>query len=410
MTNGTDKHFALRELDFEDGILVWGGRKVTEIANELGSSPFYAYDSGRMTRRVSELRRTLPAEIEFHYAMKANPLPSVVAHMANLVDGLDVASAGELEVALATATPPQDISFAGPGKRDVELARAINAGITINMESEGEMQRVARLGAELGIRPSVAIRVNPQFALKSAGMKMGGRPSQFGIDAEKVPATLAQMRHMDLDFRGFHVFSGSQNLRADAIEQSMAHAVDLVIELAGSTGSAVSFVNLGGGFGIPYFPKEQPLELAALTTPAERAVRKLRSAFGETCQVIFELGRYLVGESGIYVCRVIDIKESRGTRFAITDGGLHHHLAASGNFGQVIRKNYPVTAVESTEREEEVTIVGPLCTPLDLLADRMVMSRINVGSLIAVLQSGAYGRTASPAEFLSHPACGEILI
>ena len=403
-------HAALEALQYENDSLLWGSRQVTDIVQEVGQTPLYIYDKERMSRRVAELREAFPDDLKLHYAMKANPMPDVVAHMANLVDGLDVASAGELEIALATATLPQDISFAGPGKRDMELESAIKAGITINMESEGEMRRIAHVAEELGIRPNVAIRVNPQYELKSAGMKMGGRPSQFGIDAEKVPAALAQMRRLDLDFRGFHVFSGSQNLRADAIEKSMEHAVELVIELADSGDTEVSFVNLGGGFGIPYFPKEQPLELSAIATPAEQAVRNLHRAFGEECQVILELGRYLVGESGIYVCRVVDIKESRGMRFAVTDGGLHHHLAASGNFGQVIRKNYPVTAIERTERLEEITIVGPLCTPLDLLADRMTMNQIGVGSLIAVLQSGAYGRTASPADFLSHPRCAEVLV
>jgi len=403
-------HAALENLEYKDDILVWGGRKVTAIADEVGQTPFYAYDSTKISRRVAELRKVLPDELKIHYAMKANPMPEVVAHMVRLVDGLDVASAGELTVALHSGATPQNVSFAGPGKRDFELRNAVEAQVTINLESAGEMRRVARIGATTGVRPNVAVRVNPQFELKTAGMKMSGRPSPFGVDTEQVPELLDQLQALDLNFRGFHVFSGSQNLRAEAIEEAISSTVNLITELAGSSNIEVSFVNLGGGFGIPYFPKERPLDLARLSEPAEQAMDKIQQELGRNCEVILELGRYLVGEAGIYICRVLDVKESRGARFAITDGGLHHHLAASGNFGQVIRKNYPVTTVENLPSREEITVVGPLCTPLDLLADRMVMSRVSVGSLIAVLQSGAYGKTASPADFLSHPHCTEIVV
>jgi len=245
--------------------------------------------------------------------------------------------------------------------------------------------------------------------LKTAGMKMGGRPSPFGVDAERVPEMLKELKSLDLHFRGFHVFSGSQNLRVESIDESMTKTVELVISLPDSTDFDISFVNLGGGLGIPYFPKEQPLDITAVGDPAERAVRRLKSALGQV-DIIMELGRYLVGEAGIYVCRVLDIKESRGARYAITDGGLYHHLAASGNFGQVIRKNYPLAAVTLSDDKAEVSVVGPLCTPLDLLGDRVTLSELHEGSLVAVLQSGAYGRTASPENFLSHPHCTEIAL
>lgn len=409
MTTAEYSHAALDQLEYRDGILLWGGRKVTEIAAELETTPFYAYDRQRMTARVAALREAMPADLQLHYAMKANPMPDVVNYMVGLVDGLDVASEGELRVALASGVSPTDVSFAGPGKRDSELKYAAESGITVNLESENEMRRLARIGDAIGSRPAVAIRVNPPFELKTSGMKMGGRPSQFGVDAERVPAMLAELAALDLNFRGFHVFSGSQNLRAETIEESMSKTVTLVIELANSTDLDVSFVNLGGGLGIPYFPKEQPLALSEVSDTAHRAVEDLQKALGEV-EVIMELGRYLVGEAGIYVTRVIEMKESRGTQFAICDGGLHHHLAASGNFGQVIRKNYPLAAVTLTREQQPVSVVGPLCTPLDLLGDRMSLSALEEGSLVAVLQSGAYGKSASPEAFLSHPGCPEILV
>ena len=402
-------HAALKHLEYRNGELVWGGRRVTEIAGEVGSTPFYAYDRSRMAARVAELRVAMPADLSLHYAMKANPMPEVVNYMVGLVDGLDVASAGELRVALATGVDPKDVSFAGPGKRDEELRFAVDSDITVNLESEGEMRRLARIAENVGKCPAVAIRVNPPFELKTSGMKMGGRPSQFGVDAERVPAMLQELGRLGLDFRGFHVFSGAQNLRAETIVESMHKAVALVIEFAAQMDLDVDFVNLGGGLGIPYFPKEQSIELPVVAEAAHSAVATLQSALGEV-EVIMELGRYLVGEAGIYVTRVVDVKESRGHRFAICDGGLHHHLAASGNFGQVIRKNYPIAAVTLTDEQEQISVVGPLCTPLDLLGDRVTISRLHPESLIAVLQSGAYGRSASPERFLSHPSCLELLV
>jgi diaminopimelate decarboxylase len=391
--------------------LVIGGAPVTELAKRAGRTPFYAYDRKLITERVAQLRRHLPAKVHLHYAIKANPMPAVVRHLAPLVDGLDVASAGEMRVALAAGMPAQKISFAGPGKTDAELEQALTAGITVNLESEREMERLAAMCARTGARARVAVRVNPDFELKSSGMKMGGGPKQFGVDAERVPAMLGRIGRLELDFQGFHIFSGAQNLRAEAIAEAQRKSVELALRLAEHAPAPVRVLNIGGGFGIPYFPGDEPLDVAViganLATVLDGAERDLRGA-----KVVVELGRYLVGEAGVYVCRIIDRKTSRGHVFLVTDGGLHHHLAASGNFGQVIRKNYPVLVgnrVRGSERET-VSVVGPLCTPLDLLAENMEMAKAEIGDLIVVLQSGAYGLTASPTAFLGHPPPAEMLV
>jgi diaminopimelate decarboxylase len=353
----------------------------------------------------------LPAGIHLHYAMKANPLPAVVRHMVQLVDGIDVASALELQTALEAGANPTHISFAGPGKTPRELEQAVAAGIVLNVESEREITRLAEIAQRTGKRPRVAVRVNPDFELKSSGMKMGGGPKQFGIDAEVVPQALAQIGRLPLDFVGFHIFSGSQNLRPESIVEAQTKTVALAIRLAASAPAPVRLLNIGGGFGIPYFPGERTLDLqpigANLRTLVDETTRSLREA-----QLVIELGRYLVGEAGLYVCRVLDRKVSRGHVFLITDGGLHHHLSASGNFGQILRKNYPVLVgnrVRGAQRET-VSVVGPLCTPLDLLADKMEMAKADVGDLIVVMQSGAYGYTASPLGFLSHPHPIELVL
>lgn len=405
------QHAALTQFEVRGDSLHIGGIPLARLAQRVGQTPFYVYERKAMSERVALLRRHLPPEVHLHYAMKANPMPAVVQHMAGLVDGIDVASGGELRVALDTTMEPSRISFAGPGKSDAELSCAIAAGIVLNLESEGEMERAAVTGQRLGIQPKVAVRVNPDFELKSSGMKMGGGPKQFGVDAERVPDMLRRIGELELDFEGFHIFSGSQNLKAAAIQEAHEKTFELALRLAEAAPRAPRVLNIGGGFGIPYFPGEARLDLEAVGANLARLLDELRPRL-QGAQVVIELGRYLVGEAGAYVCRVVDRKVSRGQVFLVTDGGLHHHLSASGNFGQVIRKNYPVvvgTKVAQGPREQ-ASVVGPLCTPLDLLADQMELGQADVGDLVVVLQSGAYGVTASPAAFLSHPAAVEVLV
>lgn len=404
-------HIRPSHFEVHDDCLQVGGMSLTRLAQQVGRTPFYAYDRQRLTERVVHLRQHLPEGIHLHYAMKANPMPAVVQHFSHMVDGLDVASGGELKTALDTVMPRDRISFAGPGKSEGELSCAIAAGIVINMESEAEMERIAILSERMGLHTKVAVRINPDFELKSSGMRMGGGAKQFGVDEEYVPKMLARIKDLGLDFVGFHIFCGSQNLKAEAIQEAHRKTLQLAVRLADHAPSAIRVLNIGGGFGIPYFPGDQRLDVAAVGKHLKSLLPEVRERLPEA-QVVIELGRYLVAEAGIYVCRVIERKVSRGQVFLVTDGGLHHHLAASGNFGQVIRKNYPVVIgnkVEQGEREV-ASVTGPLCTPLDLLADQMEMARADVGDLVVVFQSGAYGITASPIGFLSHPTPQEVLV
>jgi diaminopimelate decarboxylase len=391
--------------------LTVGGQPLSMLVARAGRTPFYAYDRTLLRSRVDELRAVLPPQVRLHYAIKANPMPALVGFMVGRVDGLDVASGAELLVALDAGCDPQEISFAGPGKGEVELAQAVAAGVLVNVESAREVDLLARIAERLGCKPRVAVRVNPDFELKLSGMKMGGGAKQFGIDAEQVPAILGEIGRRGLAFEGFHIFSGSQSLRVEAICEAQANALDLAIRLAAHADAPVRSINLGGGFGIPYFPGDKPLDVA----PIGEHLRGLVAASAQRlagATLVIELGRYLVGEAGIYVCRVLDRKVSRGEVFLVTDGGLHHHLAASGNFGQVIRKNYPVEIGNrlAPGPREVASVVGPLCTPLDLLADRMELSAASPGDLVVVYQSGAYGLTASPLRFLSHSAPVELLV
>lgn len=397
--------------DTIDGELAIGGRKASDLVAEAGATPAFVYSTALLQRRVAELRAAMPKRLGLHYAVKANPFPPLLKVMSELVDGFDIASGGELEIVRKAGIDPALISFAGPGKRTEELEAALLAGATINLESEGEAERTLDAGQRLGIMPRLAIRVNPDFDLKGSGMKMGGGAKQFGVDAERVPALVRRIVESGADWRGFHIFAGSQALDAAAIIETQAQTLKLAARLAEESGSVLPRCNLGGGFGIPYFPGDAPLDIVAIGAALEAEFTGLPESLADTSFCI-ELGRYLVGEAGVYLTRIVDRKISHGEVFLIVDGGLHHQLAASGNFGTVIRRNYPVAIANRFGAlvEEEASVVGCLCTPLDRLADKGGFPHADVGDLVAVFCAGAYGATASPTAFLGHGPAMELLV
>jgi len=357
------------------------------------------------------LRAAMPERLALHYAVKANPFGPVLELFSGLVDGFDIASGGELALVRQAGIAADRVSFAGPGKRDRELQAAIAAGVTLNCESEAEARRALVISDKLGITPRLAIRVNPAFDLKGSGMKMGGGAKQFGLDAERVPALAREIAASGADWRGFHIFAGSQALDAEAIADTQTQALDLAAQLAEESGLALPHCNLGGGMGIPYFPGDRPVDLDLVGSRLAERFAALPDPLQETAFCI-ELGRYLVGEAGVYITRIVDRKVSHGEVFLITDGGLHHQLAASGNFGTVVRRNYPVAIATRYDAEpaEEASVVGCLCTPLDRLADKAGFPHAEPGDLVAVFCAGAYGASASPATFLGQGPAVEMLV
>lgn len=394
-----------------DGELAIGGRRASEWVAEAGRTPLFVYSASLIERRIAQLRAALPRRIGINYAIKANPLPALIARMEPLVDGFDIASAGELELVRGERIDPVRVSFAGPGKRDDELEAAIEHGVTLNCESEGEAGRALALGQRLGKAPRLAIRVNPEFEIRGSGMKMGGGAKPFGLDAERVPALARRIMGEGAIWRGLHIFTGSQSLSAEAILGSQANTLKLAAELSEEIGEPPPKINLGGGFGIPYFPGDEPLDLAAIGAGLSGLVEALPEIL-EPSELCLELGRYLVGEAGVYLTRIVDRKVSHGITYLVTDGGLHHQLAASGNFGTVVRRNYPVAIAThfAAAADDVVNVVGCLCTPLDRLADAALLPRAEVGDLVAVFCAGAYGASASPAAFLGHGPAPELLV
>jgi len=394
----------------EDGMLLIGGRRADSLVAEAGDSPLFVYDLDMVAARIDRFRAAFPS-VRLHYAVKANAYAPLLRYIASKVDGLDVASGGELQLASAAGADAADISFAGPGKRDSELAAALDAGVTINCESEGEAERALAIAASSGSAPRLAVRVNPDFEIRGSSMRMGGGARPFGLDAKRVPALVRRLLDSGADWRGFHIFAGSQALGADALIEAQRATLDLAARLAEEAGAAPPSLNLGGGFGIPYVHGERPLDVERVGAALEAALAARPAMLGETAFAI-ELGRWLVGESGVYLTRILDRKTSHGKTFLVSDGGMHHQLAASGNFGQVVRRNFPVAIASrfGSEPEEEVSIVGCLCTPLDRLADDVMTPRADVGDLVAVFLAGAYGLSASPQAFLAQQPALEMAV
>ncbi len=391
-----------------DGELIIGGRKASDLAAE---TPCFVYSRAHVETRMAALRNAMPDRVRVHYAIKANSFAPLLEMMCELTDGLDIASGGELAMALAAGAQPSCISFAGPGKTDAELAAAIAAGVTLNLESEGEARRALAQAGRTGVTPRLAIRVNPDFDLKGSGMKMGGGARPFGVDADRAAALAREVIGAGCEWRGLHIFAGSQALDADAVIAAQAATLELAHRLAVEIGTPLPALNLGGGFGIPYFAGDTPLDFDRVGAALAERCAMLPDTLAEA-ELAIELGRYFVGEAGVYLTRIVDRKESRGETFHVTDGGLHHQLAASGNFGTVVRRNYPLAIATRFDAapEEVVTVVGCLCTPLDRLAERAALPRAGVGDLVAVFCAGAYGASASPAAFLGHAPAREILV
>lgn len=388
-----------------------GGRTVSELVAQASNTPLFVYDSGAIDARIASFRATFDPRVALHYAMKANPYEPLLRHLIDAVDGIDVASAGEMRMALDAGADPEHLSFAGPGKRDDDLAAAVRAGITLHCESEGEAARTIAIAAEMGVRPRMAVRVNPDFEIKGSGMRMGGGAKPFGVDAERVPALVRHLLGAGVDWRGFHIYSGSQTLDAEAITNTQAQTLALAGRLAAEVGQSPPLVNLGGGFGIPYFAGDVPLDIEAVSKALTDSLNSLPQSLANT-RFALEFGRWLVGEAGVYLTRIVDRKISHGKTFLVTDGGLQHQLAASGNFGQVIRRNFPVAIATRWDQPEAeaATIVGCLCTPLDLLGDDVMAPHADVGDIVAVFLAGAYGLSASPQAFLGQRSAIEMLV
>lgn len=397
----------------EGGEFAPGGVPISEIANEYGS-PFYLYHADMISDRVRRVREALGTEVA--YSLKANPNLAVCSLIAQAGAGGEVASSGELIVARAAGFAPEDIVFAGPAKTNEELKMSVDEGIhAVNVESLGEIERLAAIAEEAGKTIGVGIRINPTAQLMGSGMRMGGTVGQFGIDqADLAEAVEKVLAHESLVMRGVHVYTATQVFEVDPLLEHCRNIFEIALEAADHAGHSLEMIDFGGGFGVPYFEKTSEFELDRFGEGLKEIVASYKSDPRlEGCRFLFELGRYLVADAGLYVTRVVDVKETRGKTFAVTDGGMNHHLTATGNMGQVFRKAYPLlnlTRMDGAVPEEGVAVAGPCCTPLDSFGNNIPLAAPEVGDLIGVFYSGAYGYSASNLGFLSHPSPAEVLL
>jgi diaminopimelate decarboxylase len=390
------------------------GIPISRIAQEYGT-PFYLYHGEMVSERVRRVRDALGTEVS--YSVKANPSLGVCQLIAGAGQaGAEVASSGELALARAAGFEPEDIVFAGPGKTDDELRRVVEEGIFAdNVESLGEIDRLARIAGGMGRRIGVGLRINPAAQLMGSGMRMGGTVGQFGIDqAELEEAVRKTLSHPELSLRGIHVYTATQVFEVEPLLEHCRNILEIALEAADHAGQPLEMVDFGGGLGIPYFEKMVEFDLGSFGEGFWELLASYRSDPRLAgCRFLFELGRYLVADAGVYVTRVVDVKQMRGKTFVITDGGMNHHLTATGNMGQVFRKSYPLlnlTRMSGVPGEEGVAVAGPCCTPLDLFGSNIPLADPEIGDLVGVFYSGAYGFSASNLGFLSHPSPAEVLL
>jgi diaminopimelate decarboxylase len=396
-----------------DGVLYHGNKPVEEIISPY-LNPVFVYSKEVIREQVEQIRSILPDRCELQYAAKANPFPALLGYLNSLVDGADVASAGELEIALKAGFHPDKIGFAGPGKTEAQIRFAVQSNVTVTAESFRQIECVARYARDYR---KIAIRINPNYELRASGMRMAGGSSAFGIDEEELPQAILLAQSLGLKIVGFHIYAGSQNLNGELIASALRNASALCIRLAvenlDTSGRSLEWINVGGGFGVPYFSGEKPLDLKPIGLALQEMSPKVANL---GAKIRIELGRYLVAESGVYLSQVIDKKKSRGRNFLVLDGGLHHHQAACGNFGQIIKRPFPIAASRSLMRAathvspENSDIVGPLCTPMDTMARDLNLTDVEPGDFLAIFRSGAYGPSASPTDFLGHGPATELLI
>lgn len=395
-----------------DGELLIGGVRASNLAETFGT-PLFVYDQSIMRRNWELLRTTFPS-FDIYYSAKANPNLNILAFFLAQGAGLEIASAGELYQARESGCPADRLLFAGPGKTPAEIELALTEGVgEIHAESLIELERISTIAARHQLRAPVALRVNPEADAQGGAMRMGGKPAPFGIDEEQLDSALDFVRaHPSIELRGIHLFTGTQILDAEVLLAQYRKGIEVAKRVVDRMGQSLHSLDFGGGLGVPYFPNEHRLDLEALAA----GVADLRREIGgdprfATTRLIIEPGRFLIAEAGVYLTRVLDVKTSRGKTFVILDGGMNHHLAASGNLGQTIKRNFPIAIANKwgDSDEESVEVVGPLCTPLDTLARGVHLPRVEVNDLVAVFQSGAYARTASPLGFLSHPSPAEVM-
>jgi len=382
------------------------------VGDRFGT-PAFVYFAQRVDQRIAQLRQTLGQWFALSFAVKSNPNPALLGWLNGRIDHLDISSIGELRLAIGAGWAPDRLSYTGPGKREADLREAIEAGVgLLVLESLREAKFADAMARSLGKVQPVLVRIAPDTVPKGFGDQLAGKPTPFGIDLEEADEALDRiLAHPNLRLEGLHIYSGTQCLKGAAIVENYRNFISIFETLCDAHGLSPSTLVFGAGLGVAYHDNDTPLDLTEIADGISPDLDRFTGlpTFRES-RLVLELGRFLVAEAGYFLTRVISIKQSRGKRIAICDGGMNNHLPACGLFGMVMRRNYLMHKVGGGEGDETVDLVGPLCTTIDRLANSVALPHLDEGDLIAVHNSGAYGLTASPIHFISHDPPVELMI
>lgn len=382
-------------------------------AAEFFGTPIYVYDANKIRERVALARVILGRSTTLYYSVKANPNLTVLALMQGLGVGAEVSSAGECVLAREAGFRPSSIVLVGPGKTASELQRAIDGDVRlVHVESEAELQRLDEMARAARQRVPIALRVNSNLRPPEAREIMGGAPSRFGIDEERLPDVATALAKASLDIQGLHIYSGSQIWNVDWFADHFQHTADLVNAVELSLGTSTSYLNVGGGWAVPYSEDDPDFDATRMREVFCAAAPRLTA--GGRRELAVELGRFLVAEAGAYVTRVVDVKESRGRHYVITDGGINHFIrpAFMNAFHPIAVVSAGGVKVFRRPNRDGVRIGGPLCTPLDefgAIGSSEVLD-CRIGDLVVVMNAGAYGFTMSMNGFLGFPAPAEAVV
>jgi diaminopimelate decarboxylase len=394
-----------------DGQLLIGNTPVEELIAEAGGTPLFVYDNNIVGAQLAKLRAAMPDGLAIYYSVTANPHEELLNFLGRYVEGFRVVSKGELERLKRADLAGIPMTFAGPGKLDEELEAGISAGAVISIESEGEARRAILAGERLGVRPKLAVRVNPPFGIENGKVTMGACASPFGVDAARVPALVQGLLEAGVDWRGLHIFAGAQCLDDAALIEAHKAIVTCAGEIADVLAMPIPELNLGGGFDVPCFEGEQPLDVYRMAAALHETLCNGPELLATT-RLSLELGRWLVAEAGVYLTRIIDRNESCGETFLTTDGGGHHLLRATGCLLERGHGNFPIAVANRFDapRDELVTVTGCLATPNDVFGDQIMLPHAEPGDVIAIFAAGAYGLSASPQAWESRPLARELLV
>ncbi|MGN6059443.1 MAG: pyridoxal-dependent decarboxylase, exosortase A system-associated [Sphingomicrobium sp.] len=400
-------HFSANEA----GELLIGGLPVEELIAEAGGTPLFVYDNNIVGGQIAALRAAMPDGLAIYYSVSANPYEPLLNFIGRYVEGFRVVSRGELEHLKRAGLAGIGMTFAGPGKGNDELEAGIAAGATISVESEGEARRAIEAGERVGIQPRLAVRVNPPFSIDEGRFSIGARPSPFGVDAERVPSLVEGLIEAGVDWRGLHIFAAAQSLDDDSLIEAHRAIIACAGEIAHTLGIPLPELNLGGGFDVPRFAGEKPIDVYRMATALHDTVCNGPELLATT-RLSLELGRWLVAECGVYLTRILDRTESCGETFLTTDGGGQHLLGATGCLWERGHGNFPIAVANrfSAPAEEQVTVTGCLATPHDSLGNEVMLPRAEPGDVIAIFCAGAYGLTASPQAWESRPPAREMMV